>query len=51
VPVEHVTALPENDLGRACARFLRQFGVGLEHVVWGGGRLGLYFYERRGTGP
>jgi 2-dehydro-3-deoxygluconokinase len=46
VPVEHVTALPENDLGRACARFLRQFGVGLEHVVWGGGRLGLYFYER-----
>lgn len=46
VPVEHVTALPENDLGRACARFLRQFGVGLEHVVWGGPRLGLYFYER-----
>ncbi|MGB9776369.1 MAG: PfkB family carbohydrate kinase [Anaerolineae bacterium] len=46
VPVEHVTALPENDLGRACARFLGQFGVGLEHVVWGGPRLGLYFYER-----
>lgn len=46
VPVEHVTALPENDLGRACARFLRQFGVGLEYVVWGGPRLGLYFYER-----
>ncbi len=46
VPVEHVAALPENDLGRACARFLRQFGVGLEHVVWGGPRLGLYFYER-----
>ncbi len=46
VPVEHVTALPENDLGRGCARFLRQFGVGLDHVVWGGERLGLYFYER-----
>ncbi len=46
VPVEHVTALPENELGRACACSLRQFGVGLEHVVWGGPRLGLYFYER-----
>lgn len=46
MPVEHVTALPENELGQACARFLRQFGVGLEHAVWGSGRLGLYFYER-----
>ena len=45
VPVEHVTRLPDNDLGQACAQFLRQFGVGLEHVVWGGDRLGLYFLE------
>ncbi len=45
VAVEHVTRLPENDLGRACFRFVQQFGVGLDHVAWGGDRLGLYFYE------
>ncbi len=45
VPVEHVTRLPDNDLGHSCAQFLRQFGVGLEHVIWGGDRLGLYFLE------
>ncbi len=45
VPVDFVTRLPENDLGDACLAFLRQHGIGVKHIVRGGGRLGLYFLE------
>jgi 2-dehydro-3-deoxygluconokinase len=45
VPVDYVTRLPKNDLGEACIRFLRQYGVGVDKVVWGGERLGIYFLE------
>ena len=41
----YVTALPDNDLGRACEAYLRQFGVDTSHVVWQGKRLGIYFLE------
>ena len=40
-----VTALPQNPLGEACARFLRGFGIDLNFVQWREGRLGLYFLE------
>ncbi|RME82107.1 MAG: sugar kinase [Caldilineae bacterium] len=42
---EYVTRLPQNDIGDACLNYLRQFGVGVRHVVRGGGRLGIYFLE------
>ncbi|NOZ49691.1 MAG: sugar kinase [Chloroflexi bacterium] len=42
---EYVTRLPQNDVGDACLNFLRQYGVGVRHVVWGGERLGIYFLE------
>lgn len=45
VPVDFITRLPENDIGRACMMELRRFGVGTEHIVWGGERLGIYFLE------
>ena len=45
VPVDYVTRLPNNDLGEACIQFLRQFGVGVDKIVRGGGRLGIYFLE------
>jgi 2-dehydro-3-deoxygluconokinase len=45
VPVDFVTRLPENDLGEACIQFLRQYGVGVDKIVRGGGRLGIYFLE------
>jgi 2-dehydro-3-deoxygluconokinase len=45
VPVDYVTRLPENDLGKACIQFLRQFGVGVDKIVRGGDRLGIYFLE------
>jgi 2-dehydro-3-deoxygluconokinase len=45
IPVEYVSRLPKNDLGEACLMFLRQFGVGLNYMVRGGDRLGIYFLE------
>lgn len=45
VPVEYVTRLPDNEIGRACLRFIRENGVGVKHIVWGGERLGIYFLE------
>ena len=44
-PVEYVTRLPDNDLGDACLNFLRQYGIGVQHIVRGGDRLGIYFLE------
>ena len=45
VPVDYVTRLPDNDLGQACIQYLRQFGVGVDKIVRGGDRLGIYFLE------
>ncbi len=45
VPVDYVTRLPNNDLGDACIQFLRQYGVGVDKIVRGGDRLGIYFLE------
>ena len=40
-----VTVLPENDLAQACLRELRGFGVDTSRVVFGPGRVGIYFLE------
>ncbi|MCX7680674.1 MAG: sugar kinase [Anaerolineae bacterium] len=45
VPVDYVTRLPNNELGDACIQFLRQYGVGVDKIVRGGERLGIYFLE------
>ena len=45
VPVDYVTRLPDNDLGDACLQYLRQYGVGVDKIVRGGDRLGIYFLE------
>ncbi len=45
IPAEFVTRLPPNDIGEACLQFLRQHGVGTQHIVRGGERLGIYFLE------
>ena len=45
IPVDYVTRLPKNDIGVACMRFLRENGVGVDKIVWGGDRLGIYFLE------
>lgn len=45
IPTQFVTRLPGNDLGDACLNFLRQFGIGVDHIARGGDRLGVYFLE------
>jgi 2-dehydro-3-deoxygluconokinase len=45
IPVDFISRLPKNDIGQSCAMSLRKFGVGTEHIVWGGERLGIYFLE------
>jgi len=45
VPVSFVTRLPENPLADACLNELRGLGVETNHVVRGGERMGIYFYE------
>jgi 2-dehydro-3-deoxygluconokinase len=45
IPVDFVTRLPKNDIGDACMRFLRERAIGVDKIVWGGERLGIYFLE------
>ena len=45
LPADFVTRLTPNDIGEACLQFLRQHGVGTQHIVRGGDRLGIYFLE------
>lgn len=41
-----VTKLPKNDVGFAAANSLRYFGVDVSKVVFGNGRMGLYYLEK-----
>lgn len=45
IPGDFVTRLPKNDLADACINYIRQFGVGVDGIVRGGNRLGVYFVE------
>ncbi len=45
VPVDFVTRLPQNDIGQCALMEMRKRGVGTEHIVYGGDRLGIYFLE------
>ncbi|MBR2822148.1 MAG: sugar kinase [Clostridia bacterium] len=40
-----VTVLPKNDIADACIRELRGFGVDVNGIVRGDGRLGIYYLE------
>ena len=43
--VEYVTRVPDNPIGRASCMKLREFNVGTSHVLYGGDRMGSYYYE------
>ncbi len=45
VPVEFVTRLPKNDIGECALMEMRKLGVGINHIIYGGDRLGIYFLE------
>lgn len=41
-----VTKLPKNDVGYAAANSLRYFGVDISNIIYGTGRMGLYYLEK-----
>ncbi|MBC6992046.1 MULTISPECIES: sugar kinase [Hymenobacter] len=45
LPAAHVTCFPDNELGYAAAQSFQRYGVSMEHTVFRGDRLGLYFLE------
>lgn len=45
IPVNYISRVPNNDLAAAGIQQLRSHGVGTEHIIYGGDRLGLYFTE------
>ena len=45
IPTQFVTRLPDNDLGDCAIMEMRKRGVGVDHIVKGGERLGIYFLE------
>ena len=42
---ELVTCLPDNRIADACLDDLRSYGVGTDHILRGGDRIGLYYME------
>jgi len=40
-----VSTVPDHEIGQACINYLRQYGVNTDHVVRGGDRLGLVYFE------
>jgi 2-dehydro-3-deoxygluconokinase len=45
IDVDFVTRLPKNDIAKSCMKDLRKYGVGVDKIIWGGERLGIYFLE------
>lgn len=45
IPVDFITRLPKNDIALSCKMDLRKYGVGVENIIYGGERLGIYFLE------
>jgi len=45
IPVDFVTRLPDNDIGKCAMMEMRKRGVGTGHIIFGGERLGIYFLE------
>ncbi len=45
IPVDFVTRLPDNDIGKCAMMEMRKRGVGIGHIIFGGERLGIYFLE------
>lgn len=41
-----VSKLPDNEIGKAAACSLRSFGVDVSKIVYGKGRMGLYYLEK-----
>ena len=44
--VQYLTKLPDNPLGSTARNTIRSFGVNTTKILWGGNRLGIYFFEK-----
>lgn len=45
VPSEFITRLPDNDIAEWCISELRKYNVGINGIIRGGERMGVYFLE------
>jgi 2-dehydro-3-deoxygluconokinase len=45
IPVDFVSRLPKNDIAQACIMDLKRYGVGVDNIISGGDRMGIYFLE------
>jgi len=45
IPVEFITRLPDNEIGACALKEMRKFNVESNNVIYGGDRLGIYFFE------
>ncbi|WP_347372753.1 sugar kinase [Aequorivita sp. Q41] len=45
IPVEFVTRLPNNEIGACALKEMRKFNVESKNVIYGGDRLGIYYFE------
>ena len=43
---QFISRLPDNDLGQSALDEINRFKVNSDHIVFGGGRLGIYFLEQ-----
>lgn len=43
--VEYVSRVPDNEIGHACCMKLREYNVNINHIRFGGDRLGTYYFE------
>lgn len=43
--VGYVSRIPDNEIGNACLRELRRYGIDISEIVRGGDRLGTYYFE------
>lgn len=41
-----LTKLPKNDIGQAAVNSMRYFGVDTDRIVYGSGRMGIYYLEK-----
>jgi 2-dehydro-3-deoxygluconokinase len=43
--VHYISRLPQNDLSDLAISFLKKYGVGVDDIIYGGERMGIYFLE------
>ncbi|OHX63831.1 sugar kinase [Flammeovirga pacifica] len=48
--VSYVTRVPENDMVTSAIQHLNSFKVGTDDILYGGDRMGLYYYENGAVG-